>query len=73
MLSARLLGGKARAREEHRRVVHVDGSELAGRGPLELAAEGRAVVAVQRNGAVVSKLDGAFRIDRDDAVWVCAV
>jgi Trk K+ transport system NAD-binding subunit len=73
MLSARLLGKKARAREEHRRVTRIDGSELAGRAPLDVAANGQLVVAVQRNGAVVPRLDGAFRIDREDAVWVCAI
>lgn len=73
MLSARLLGGKARAREEHRRVVRVDGRELVGRRPLELASEGRTVVAVQRNGVVVPRLCADVCIESDDAVWLCAV
>lgn len=73
MLSARLLGGKARAREEHRRVIRVDGSELAGSTPVELAADGRPVVAVQRGGAVVKRLDRDFRIAHGDTVWICAV
>jgi Trk K+ transport system NAD-binding subunit len=70
MLTARLLGGRARAREEHRRVVCIDGRECAGKTPYEIAAEGRTVLALERDGRVVCRVDreGAIEADR---VWVC--
>ena len=74
MLSARLLGRHARVREEHRRVVHVDGATIAGRTPSELAsAEGRTVLALQRGADVISRVDPDLRIDSVDGVWICAV
>jgi Trk K+ transport system NAD-binding subunit len=73
MLTARLLGGSARAREEHRRVMSVEGSEHAGRTPYELAADGRTVLAVERDGVVVLRVDPEAPILHTDRVWVCAV
>jgi len=74
MLSARLLGRRGRVREEHRRVVRLDGPYVAGRTAAEIAAgEGRTVLAVQRGDKVLHELDPARRFDADDAVWVCAV
>lgn len=74
MLTSRLLGRHARAREEHRRIVRTDGAPFAGRTPLDIAAaEGRTVVAVQRNGAFVSRLASDLRIAPGDVVWLCAV
>ena len=74
MLSTRLLGRQARVREEHRRVVRLEGESLRGRTPAELAAaEGRAVLAVQRGGEILRRIDPELRIDTGDAVWVCAV
>ena len=73
MLSSRLLGRSARAREEHRKVVRVAGSECANRNPLELAAEGRAVLAVERGGETIRSFDHDFRIDGGDQLWVCTV
>ncbi|MGZ5444126.1 MAG: potassium channel family protein [Thermoanaerobaculia bacterium] len=72
MLSARLLGRHARVREEHRRVVRIDGETVRGRTPSELAtAEGRAVLAVQRGAELIRRVDPQFRIDAGDAVWIC--
>lgn len=72
MLSARLLGRHARVREEHRRVVRIDGETVRGRTPSELAtAEGRAVLAVQRGAELIRCVDPQFRIDVGDAVWIC--
>lgn len=74
MLSARLLGRHARMREEHRRVLRVDGETIRGRTPSELAAaEGRAVLAVQRGAEIICRVDPELRIDAGDAVWICAV
>jgi Trk K+ transport system NAD-binding subunit len=71
MLSARLLGRTARVREEHRRVVRVDG--LAGRTPAELAREeGRIVLAVERAGELVYDIDAEARL-AGEPVWICAV
>ena len=74
MLSTRLLGRDARVREEHRRVVRLEGESVRGRTPAELAsAEGRAVLAIQRGGEILCRVDPELRIDAGDAVWVCAV
>lgn len=74
MLSARLLGRHARVREEHRRVIRVDGETVRGRTPADLAAtDGRAVLAVQRGGEIIRRIDPDLRIDAEDAVWICAV
>ena len=71
MLSARLLGRRARVREEHRRVMRVDGASIAGRTPSQL--DGRTVLAVQRGETILRDVDPALRFEPDDAVWVCAV
>jgi Trk K+ transport system NAD-binding subunit len=63
MLTARLLGRRARVREEHRRVVCVDGTSVAG----------RTVLAVQRGSELLHELDPAFRFNATDAVWICDV
>jgi Trk K+ transport system NAD-binding subunit len=60
MLTSKLLGRRARVREEHRRVVCVDGASVAG----------RTVLAVQRGSEL---LHGVDRFDATDAVWVCDV
>jgi Trk K+ transport system NAD-binding subunit len=74
MLSTRLLGRQARIREEHRRVVRLEGESLRGRTPAEIAAaEGRTVLAVQRGSEILRRVDPELRIDAGDAVWVCAV
>jgi Trk K+ transport system NAD-binding subunit len=74
MLSARLLGGQARVREEHRRVLRLDGNAVRGRTPAEIASvDGRAVLAVQRGGELFPSVDSAFRIENGDFVWVCSV
>lgn len=72
MLTARLLGGRARAREEHRRVLCVEGTECAGRTPYELAAEGRIVLALERDGALIRRVDPDVAIGAD-RVWLCVV
>jgi len=73
MLSARLLGRKARVREEHRRVIRVDGATCAGRTSADLAREGRTLLAVERGGAMLRQVEPGFRIAAEDVVWVCAV
>lgn len=73
MLTARLLGGSARAREEHRRVIRVEGKEHAGRTPYDLAADGRTVLAVERDGAMLLRVEPELAIREGDRVWVCTV
>jgi Trk K+ transport system NAD-binding subunit len=70
MLSARLLGRKARVREEHRRVIRVDGATFAGRCAGEL---GVAVLALERDSALMRRVEPTTVIRAGDAVWVCAV
>jgi Trk K+ transport system NAD-binding subunit len=72
MLTARLLGGSARAREEHRRVVCVDGAECAGKTPYELARDGRTVLALERGATLIRGVDPEVPIDAADRVWLCA-
>ncbi|MFL6246932.1 MAG: potassium channel family protein [Thermoanaerobaculia bacterium] len=73
MLTARLLGGRARAREEHRRVICAEGKEHAGRTPYDLAGDGRTVLAVERDGATLLRVDPEMPIRATDRVWLCAV
>lgn len=73
MLTARLLGGRARAREEHRRVICADGKEHAGRTPYQLSEDGRTVLAVERDGAMLLRVEPEFAICEGDRVWLCAV
>lgn len=70
MLSARLLGRKARVREEHRRVVRVDGASVANRSRAELAGAGQIVLAVERGGLVVHEVSRET-MQRADGAWVC--
>jgi Trk K+ transport system NAD-binding subunit len=73
MLSARLLGKGVRPREEHRKVIRVEGATCAGRTVAELAvADGRAVLALERGGEVV-RPGWDDCIESGDGVWVCAV
>ena len=73
MLTARLLGGRARAREEHRRVLCAEGTEHAGRTPYDLAADGRTVLALERDGALLLRVEPELAIQEGDRVWVCTV
>lgn len=73
MLTARLLGGRARAREEHRRVICAEGTAHAGRTPYQLAADGRTVLAVERDGAMLLQVEPELAIRETDRVWLCAV
>lgn len=63
MLSARLLGRHARVREEHRRIIRVAGDE----------ARDGAVLAVERDGALVHTGTPGFTTDGCEARWICAV
>ncbi|HUR80252.1 MAG TPA: NAD-binding protein, partial [Thermoanaerobaculia bacterium] len=71
MLSAKLLGRRARVREEHRRVMRVDGASVAGRTAADL--DGRTVLAVQRGEELLHEVPATLRFEATDAVWVCAV
>ena len=63
MLSSRLLGKHGRVREEHRRVVRVQGPP----------ATGAAVLAVERGGETIRRIPPGFRIEASDGVWICTV
>jgi Trk K+ transport system NAD-binding subunit len=69
MLSARLLGRQARAREERRRIEHSDGSHYAGRTVGELSM---CIVAVDRDGALLAPRHDT-RIEAGDRLWIVAV
>lgn len=74
MLTARLLGRRGRVREEHRRVVRLEGAEVDGRTAGELAAiDGQTVLAAQRGDEVMHELDPRHRFEAADTVWICAV
>jgi Trk K+ transport system NAD-binding subunit len=73
MLTARLLGGRARAREERRHIVRVEGASYAGRTAAEIAMDGATVLAVERGGAVLRDVDGVGRVEAGDSVWLCMV
>ena len=74
MLSTRLLGRAARVREEHRRVMRVDGGTVAGRTPADLARnDGRIVLAVERGNALVYDIHEDARLDGGEPAWLCAV
>jgi Trk K+ transport system NAD-binding subunit len=73
MLTARLLGGRARAREEHRRVVSAEGAQFARRTPFDIAGDGRTVLAIERDGALLRRIDPDDPIRSSDRVWLCAV
>jgi Trk K+ transport system NAD-binding subunit len=67
MLSARLLGRQGRVREEHRRVERLEGSTCAGRTAADL---GRAVLAVERDGTIIRRVEPGFALQAADGVWV---
>jgi Trk K+ transport system NAD-binding subunit len=74
MLSSRLLGRSARAREERRSVVRVAGSRFAGSTISELAEHlaGAAILAIERNGSRLSPHQAQLRIEAADTLWLCA-
>ncbi|HKR66834.1 MAG TPA: NAD-binding protein [Thermoanaerobaculia bacterium] len=70
MLSSRLLGRHARVREEHRRVLRIEGATCDGRMARDLDTP---VLAIERNGEVLRRVDPQLRINAEDVVWVCSV
>lgn len=73
MLSTRLLRRHARVREEHRRVVSIDGGSCAGRTLAEVCAEGRTLLALESSGRLLERVDPARTIEKTDRLWVCAL
>ncbi|HVR38646.1 MAG TPA: NAD-binding protein [Thermoanaerobaculia bacterium] len=73
MLSARLLGRKVRARDEHRKVMRIAGESVAGRTAAQLSAQYGAcwVLAAERDGKTLRGIDAKFVIDAADALWLC--
>ncbi|HET7435205.1 MAG TPA: NAD-binding protein [Thermoanaerobaculia bacterium] len=70
MLSYRLLGRRARVREEHRRIIRAEGKEFAGRAPSELS---NILLAVERRGEWIRNVTPSLRIEDGDVLWMCAV
>jgi len=72
MLSTRLLG-RARARDEHRRVARIDAKPVAGLTVGELRARDGAcsLLAIERGGALVTQQIRDMRIAAGDALWLC--
>jgi Trk K+ transport system NAD-binding subunit len=68
MLSSRLLG-RGRIRDERRRVVRLHEHEYGGMTIGELAHE--CVIAIDRDGDIVRRLDPALRLDPSDVLYVC--
>lgn len=73
MLSARLLGRAARVREEHRRVQSLPGVRWAGKSIAEipLRENGCSAVAIERNGAMITKVARDTTVEAKDVLWVC--
>jgi Trk K+ transport system NAD-binding subunit len=74
MLSARLLGRSARARDEHRSVLRLAGERFAGQRVADIAsrAASATILAIDRNGTRMSRIDPALRVDAADILWLCA-
>ncbi|HEX9163608.1 MAG TPA: NAD-binding protein [Thermoanaerobaculia bacterium] len=72
MLSARLLGRSARARDEHRRVARVDAGPFAGMTVDEVRSRDGAcsLLAIERAGSFVARAP-QLRLERGDALWLC--
>jgi Trk K+ transport system NAD-binding subunit len=72
MLSARLLGRTRRAREEHRRVERIAASRWIGRSvhDLPLRPHGCSALALERDGALITRLTADLRVQAGDSLWV---
>jgi Trk K+ transport system NAD-binding subunit len=72
MLSARLLGRTARARDEHRRVERIAASRWSGLSvhDLPLRPHGCSALAIERDGQTITRLTSDLHIEKRDAVWV---
>jgi Trk K+ transport system NAD-binding subunit len=72
MLFSRLLGGEARAREEHRVVRELPGEEFAGQSVSQLALRDRgcSLLAIGRGGELI-EFTPDTRVERDDVLHVC--
>jgi Trk K+ transport system NAD-binding subunit len=72
MLSARLLGRTRRAREEHRRVERIAASRWIGLcvHDLPLRPHGCSALALERDGALITRLTADLRVQAGDSLWV---
>ena len=72
MLSARLLGRARRAREEHRRVERIAASRWSGLSvhDLPLRTHGCSALAVERDGALITRLTSGLHIQTGDSLWI---
>ena len=74
ILARRLLGEEAVAVDEQLKVVKVAARGLEDRHPQELRlreVSGCSLVAVERNGELITEFAPDFRFDGDDSVYIC--
>ena len=74
MLSARLLGGHARMREEHREVLRFDGRPYAGKAVEQLSFRrdhGVSLIAIARDGRTLARVEPGTVIEPDDDLYIC--
>jgi len=72
MLSARLLGRTARARDEHRRVERISATRWSGLSlhDLPLRTHGCSALALERDGQTITRLTSDLHIEKNDSLWV---
>jgi Trk K+ transport system NAD-binding subunit len=72
MLSARLLGRTARARDEHRRVERISATRWSGLSlhDLPLRTHGCSALALERDGQTITRLTSDLHIEKHDSLWV---
>ena len=73
MLTSRLLGRSARAREEQRRVARVPAARWSGLplADLPIRNHGCSAFAIERSGRIIAELRPDLRIVSSDALWIC--
>src|SRR5437764_1944208 len=73
MLSARLLHRKARARDEHRQISATSAQRFAGRrvADLPLREHGCSLVAIRRDGRLVTRIAAETEIAGTDQLYGC--
>ncbi|HLJ73563.1 MAG TPA: NAD-binding protein, partial [Thermoanaerobaculia bacterium] len=72
MLTSRLLG-RSRTREQHRKVAQIPAGDMAGKTLRELPIRrsGCSVLAIGREGSVITNVGAETRIDANDILYVC--
>jgi len=73
ILSARLLGRAHRTRDEQRQIIPINPESTAGRSIAELPvrAAGCSIVALRRDGKLITRINPKTVVDVDDELYVC--